>query len=198
MLQWMDLICILIWQTSEKEHLWNDWDCMNIHWILMILNIVNFVRHNYGVVIMPENNFYFFKGFIFRNHNLWMKWICLAHKFDLKIMVVMIAKYGWKCVMDIQIFIMFFFYVCLCFFILKKERERKMFIIYNLKVISHITNRTHTILRKTLVCRIMGWDDFVKLHSLKSQTLLRTWWNDGFLSRKMYIYTNFGVNTSIM
>lgn len=101
MLQWMDLICILIWQTSEKEHLWNDWDYMNTHWILMILNIVNFVRHNYGVVIMPENNFYFFKGFMFRNHNLWMKCICLAHKFDLKIMVVMIAKYGWKCVMDI-------------------------------------------------------------------------------------------------
>ena len=59
MLQWMDLICILIWQTSEKEHLWNDWGYMNTHWILMILrNIVNFVRHDYGVVIMPKNNFF--------------------------------------------------------------------------------------------------------------------------------------------
>ena len=37
---------------------------------MILRNIVNFVRHDYGIVVMPKNNFYFLKVFTFRNHNL--------------------------------------------------------------------------------------------------------------------------------
>lgn len=51
-------------------------------------------------------------------------------------MVVMIAKYGWKCVMDIQIFIMFSFMYVYAFHIKKKERKEN---VYHIQPESHFS-----------------------------------------------------------